>query len=175
VLPSDYEYVYALTTHELVGWRWRYRGATPNLETFAQALYHNTLVNFVIERRDSPQRIGFAQAFDASERNGWCHIGLTLDPALSRMGWALESGVLFVNYLFTLWNFRKLYATVVEFNAPEFQSALQRGFELEGRLVEHEYHNGRYWDMLLYSYTREAWETTGPALVAKLAEPPSIG
>ena len=158
--PQDYEYIYALTTHEQIGWRWRYRGVTPNPDTFSQALWHNTLVNFVIERVEVPQRIGFCQAFDASERDGFCHLGLILDPSLSRMGWAIESGALFVNYLFTIWNFRKLYATVTEFNLDNFASVTSHGFVIEGRLTEHEYHDGRYWDLLIMSMTRgmgEGW------------------
>ena len=70
VLPSDYEYLYMLVTHPEVAWRWRNRGNAISFDAFVQQLWAGTLVHFVIERKENDQRLGYVQAFDASERNG---------------------------------------------------------------------------------------------------------
>ena len=122
VFPSDYEYLYALANDDELAWRWRYRGASVSPELFQQHLWHNVISQFVVETVESSQRIGHVQAFDASERNGFCHFAVLLDPAVSRSGWSLEALLLFLDYLFAVWNFRKLYAEVLEFNYEQFAS-----------------------------------------------------
>jgi len=67
---------------------------------------------------------------------------------------------LFLQYVFTCWNFRKLYAEFPEFNLPLFESALRRGYcQLEGRLREHVYFGRRYWDLLTVAVYRDVWDT----------------
>jgi RimJ/RimL family protein N-acetyltransferase len=159
IFPSDYDYLYALATSEDMGYRWRFRGMSPSPEAFPQGLWHQVLAQFIIERVENGQRLGLVVAFDANERNGWCHIAMLLDPNVAGTGWVLEAGALFVNYLFTLWNFRKLYAEVLEFNYRSFSSGGGgRFFHEEGRLKDHEFYAGRYWDLLLIALYRDDWE-----------------
>lgn len=155
VFPSDYEYLYALATDEELGWRWRYRGASPSPELFQQQLWNGVLAQFVVEHVETKQRVGFVQAFDASERNGHVHFAVMTDPAVKRSGWIIESMLLFLDYLFTVWNFRKLYAEVLEFNYEQFASGAGSVFKVEGRFTEHEWHAGRYWDLLILALYRE--------------------
>jgi RimJ/RimL family protein N-acetyltransferase len=172
VMPSDHEYLYALATHPDMTMRWRYRGASVSYDTFLQHLWANTLVHFVIERKDGGQRLGYIQAFDAAERHGWCHFAVMLDPMLERSGWAVECLPLFLNYVFTVWPMRKLYAVVLESNYPELASGAGEWFVVEGRLEEHEYYDGRYWDLMFVTVRREDWEKSGPMMVEKLTRPP---
>ncbi len=171
VLPTDNEYLYALATHPEVTWRWRYRGQSISYEQFVQQLWAGTLVHFVVERRENGQRIGYVQAFDASERHGWCHFAVMLDPMLERSGWAFECMPLFFNYLFTAWNFRKLYAVALENNYEQLRSGAGAWFVTEGRLAEHEWYDGRLWDLILLAVRRDLWERNGPKLVARLTAP----
>ncbi|HWS45960.1 MAG TPA: GNAT family N-acetyltransferase [Acidimicrobiia bacterium] len=173
VMPTDHDYLYQLATHPDITWRWRYRGQSIGYDTFLQQLWGGTLVHFVVERRDGGQRVGYVQAFDASERHGWCHFAVMLDPMLERSGWAIECLALFFNYVFTAWNFRKLYAVVLENNYEELHSGAGTWFITEGRLAEHEWFAGRYWDLVFLTVRREDWEPSGPALVAKLTERPA--
>ena len=169
VMPRDHDYLYRLSTHPDVTWRWRYRGESIPFEQFVQQLWGGTLVHFVVERIEGNQPIGYVQAFDPSERHGWCHFAVVLDPTLVRSGWALECMALFFNYVFTCWNFRKLYAVVLENNYEELASGDGSWFVTEGRLAEHEWFAGRYWDLIFLTVNREDWEKAGPALVEKLA------
>jgi RimJ/RimL family protein N-acetyltransferase len=170
VLPNDVEYLYRLSVHPDVTWRWRYRGQSISFDQFAQQLWAGTLVHFVVERIEGNQPIGYVQAFDASERHGWCHFAVMLDPALERSGWAIECLALFFNYVFTAWNFRKLYAVALENNFDDLKSGAGRWFVTEGRLEEHEYYDGRYWDLVMLAVRREDWEKSGPELVEKLTQ-----
>jgi RimJ/RimL family protein N-acetyltransferase/acyl carrier protein len=170
IMPADYEYLYVLTTHEKLGWRWRYRGATPSPELFQQQLWQGVAAQFVIEHVGDQKPIGFVQAFDPSDRNGHCHFAIVLDPALERTGWALEALLLFLDYLFTIYNFRKLYAEVPEFNYASFASGNERDFKIEGRLREHDWHAGRYWDLFFLAVYREDWERRWHPKVQRLIE-----
>jgi RimJ/RimL family protein N-acetyltransferase len=177
VFPSDYEYLYALATHEKLGWRWRYRGTTPNPEVFQQNLWQTTVVQFVVERIEDGRSIGHVQAFDADDRNGFCHIGILLDPAVERSGWALEALLLFLDYLFTVFTYRKIYAEVVEFNYEQFASGANSVFKVEGRFKDHDWHAGRYWDLIVLALYRQDFERDWHPRVAQMTagagEPPA--
>jgi RimJ/RimL family protein N-acetyltransferase len=175
IFPSDYEYLYALATHEQLGWRWRYRGTTPSPESFQQILWHNTLAQFVIEHVEDNRRIGHVSSFDANERAGFCHIGVLFDPGVARSGWALESLLLFFDYLFTVFNLRKLYAEVLEFNFGQFASGAEHVFKIEGRLADHDWYDGRYWEMLVLALYREDFMRDWHPRVAELIAPSPAG
>jgi hypothetical protein len=63
-----------------------------------------------------------------------------------------------VNYLFVNWDFRKLYAQAPEFNVPQFGSGKDRLLVEEGRLCEHVFFDGRYWDDVIFAVYRSEWE-----------------
>lgn len=168
VYPSDHEYVYALANTPEIAPRWRYRGETPSFETFVRELWQGTLAHFIIERKVNGQALGYVQAFDASERNGWCYFAVMVDPTLFRSGWVIEGVALFVNYVFTLWNFSKLYAVLLEPAYNDLHGATGSWFVTEGCFKEHEWYDGAYRDLYLVTLRRDAWEKSGPALIAKL-------
>ena len=170
ITPNDYDYLYALTTNEHVNSRWRFRGTSPNPDQFAQLLWQNALAQFIVEYRESGQPIGYLSAFDANERNGWCHISVLIDPGLSHTGWALESFALFFNYLFETFNMRKLYGEVLQPAFDDLASGAGTWFRVEGRLVDHEYYGGQFCDLILLALHRDDWNVHGKPLIAKLVE-----
>jgi RimJ/RimL family protein N-acetyltransferase len=174
VQQSDYEYLYALMSHPDVAWRWRYRGQALSFESFLHRVEPGTLVHFIVERIATGEPLGYMQAFDASLQWGWCHIAVVLDPAVALGGWAIEAPLLFLNYLFEMYDLRKLYASVHEFNYEQFASFAGDRYHVEARLADHEWHAGRWWDMLILAMYRRDWERTGPKLVAKLAKPKAV-
>ena len=65
-----------------------------------------------------------------------------------------------MDYVFRVFDFRKLYGEVLEFNFAQFESGLSsESFEIEGRLKEHEYHDGKYWDLVYISLFRDDWQS----------------
>lgn len=171
VRPTDYDYLYRLANHPDVAVNWRYRGPSPAPAQFARDLWSGTLAHFVLERKLNKQRFGYVQAFDASSRNGWVHAAVMLDPMLVRSAWAFEGIPLFLNYVFTMWNFERIYAAAPEPVFALCESGESSWFRVEGRLREHEYIEGVARDVVLMTLTRTDWEKFGPGLVSRLTTP----
>ncbi len=167
----DHEYLYRLANHPAVAANWRYRGPTPPPNQFARDLWDQTLTHFVVERKFNRQRFGYVQAFDASMRNGWVHAAVMLDPTLVQSAWAFECVPLFLNYLFTMWNFRHVYAAAPQPVFDLVSSGESKWFRVEGRLRDHEIVDNEFRDVVMLAVARDDWEKFGPALVAKLSTP----
>jgi RimJ/RimL family protein N-acetyltransferase/acyl carrier protein len=157
-------YLYELSLRPEVGYRWRFRGLTPSPDEFRQSMWSGVLAQFAIET-SAGKPIGLVQAFKADFRHGYAFLAILLEPSLRKRGWPLEAPILFLNYVFTNWSFRKLYAESLEFNLVQFSSAIGEMFEQEGCLRDHEFYDGRYWDMHVLSISRDTWDKVGPRLV----------
>ncbi len=168
VYPTDHEYLYTLANRPGVAWQWRYRGASPPIEQFVHDLWESTLVHFVVTRADDGARIGYIQAFDASERNRWCHFALMLDPEHAASPQALECVPLFFNYVFTIWDLDRLYAVALEPVYERWRHYEGAWFVTEGCMKEHEWCDGAYRDLYLLTVRRDDWAKAGPGLVAEL-------
>lgn len=158
VLPVDVDALYRLSLHPSVSWRWRYRGTAVSPEEFAVHLRQDVLVHFVVERRDSAEPIGYVVGSGANHRDGWAYVAALGVPTVNGSGLMVEATALLVGYLFSNWTFRKLYFDVNEYNLPQFASALQRYFSIEGQLKAHVWNGGRYWDTFILSVDRSTWE-----------------
>lgn len=165
---SDYESLFELVSHTEATNRWRFRGATPSPEDFREMLWRGVLTQFVICRKTSETPIGLITAFDVDYTNNVVHLALLLDRTVRRTGWPLEAAIVFVNYLFEHWAFRKIYVESVEYAARWFRrAATRRLFVEEGCLSDHEWFAGRYWDVHLLALHRERWlEESGRYLKA---------
>lgn len=65
-------------------------------------------------------------------------------------GYGTEATALACNYAFKNLKLHKLQARVVDANIPSFKVLEKNGFELEGRLKDHYYIDGKYYDCLWY-------------------------
>lgn len=157
IVGTDHGWLYALSTNQENGFRWRYGGSTPSPDLFVRTLWDQVLVQFVVERRATHEPVGLVVAYAADLHSGHVQIGVLLDPGAQKRGWPLEAAFLFINYLFSNWNIRKLYAECLEFNYRQFASGAGRLFRVEARLRGHHYWNGQHWDKLIASCTRVEW------------------
>jgi RimJ/RimL family protein N-acetyltransferase len=166
VTEADYDFLYDLAVNPETAFRWRYRGATPSPATFVEGIWHGVLAQFIVVVPPAtldPRGVGAENGADAGHvlayepdlRNGHVAFAVAMAPEHLRTGLAVDSLVLFLNYLIENWNFRKLYAQTIEFNYAEFQSGLGRYFHEEGRLREHEFYAGKYWDVVHLAMYRE--------------------
>lgn len=160
ISPDDVPSLYEAMVHPSFGYRWRYRGTTPSPASVAQDLFDgSSFVQFVVERKVDFSILGMVQAYNARPDSGTCYFAFTRtareqDP-ISEMFVGLY---LFISYLFRTFPLRKLYAEVPGFNWDRFESGVGEFFEVEGRLKEHDYYGGRYWDQFLIALRRERWE-----------------
>jgi hypothetical protein len=74
--------------------------------------------------------------------------------------------VLFVDYLFQGWPYRKLYIECPEYNQDQIQSFLSL-CHMEGLLREHLFLDGRYWDLGTWSIWRDSWPQLRTALIRR--------
>jgi len=78
-----------------------------------------------------------------------------IDSQYLNKGYGVESLVLFINYLFSYFNFRKIYFDVYAFNDLSYKSLKRAGFIEEGRFKEHRFWNGEYYDLIRLSVFRD--------------------
>jgi RimJ/RimL family protein N-acetyltransferase len=157
VTPDDYRSLHAAELSEELGPRWRFRGATPSPEQWSQATWDSTLAQFLVVDRGADRPIGIAAVHQANFRDGFAYLSAArFEP--SRPSPVMMLGIaLFLDYVFYCWDFRKLYMEVPEYNYEQLSSIVDRFAQLEGRLQDHLYLGGRYWDQMILAIHREQW------------------
>lgn len=142
--------------------RFRLRGTTASPESFLRLLWDRVLCQFAVVH--AGRMVALVSAFEADMRNRHVHVAVVARPDAAP-GAGLEGLALLMEHLFTEFDFRKVYAEVMESNLEAFRSGLERVAAVEGRLVDHEYHGGGYEDMLILSVTREGWQVHADRLL----------
>jgi hypothetical protein len=89
---------------------------------------------------------------------GFVYFAVTRFDLADRTLAFFEGVFLFVDYLFDTWPLRKVYADSLEFNFDQFAGGTATFFEVEGRLKDHVYLKGRYWDQIILAVWRERWK-----------------
>lgn len=171
--PRDYDYLFELSTGQDAATLWRYRGATPAPEQFTQSLWQDVLASFTIVRSKSQVPVGLVYAYRADFRNGFTHMALIVEDVPDRPILAHDGVLLFVNYVFTCWPFRKIYGETSERNWQRFQNGSTMAFVEEGRLKEHEYFGGRYWDSLFLALYRHQYEERARRILPRILASPA--
>jgi len=160
VHPEYVPFLYDLAIREDVGWRWRFRGAIPDIETFEAGLRQGVLSQFVVVAAPSGMPVGTVGSYQGDLGRGTAHVAAAFVPEQWGSRLPIAAVDLFVRHLFQVWNLRKLYLEVPEFNYAQIASGVGRYFEVEGRLREHSYYDGRYWD----EYVLAVYRTNIPGL-----------
>jgi RimJ/RimL family protein N-acetyltransferase len=158
VEPADMPFLYGLATEGETAERWRYRGATPDRQTFANQLWDNILTQSVVERVADGQLVGLVCAYNANHRDGFVYLAGVCDVPFTRTGLCAESLCLLAEKVFRNWSFRKVYFEAPAFNYEQFASGAKGFFREEARLQDHTYYAGKYWDLIVGSLTREGME-----------------
>lgn len=155
--PPTAEYIpflYGLAVSEEVGFRWRYRGAVPTLENFQAGLHQGVLTQFVVTLPGTGEPIGMVVVYNADMSRGIGYLAAVFTPEYVLSGLGTEAVGLFVRYVFQVWNLRKLYMEMPEYNYEQIASGAGRRFDIEGRLRDHNYYDGQYWDEYVLSVRR---------------------
>jgi RimJ/RimL family protein N-acetyltransferase len=162
---QDYARLRQLELSEELAFRWRFHGATPGPEEYAQSLWRGTLCQYLVMDVARSRAVGVLSAYNADSRNGFCYVaGAKFDPK-ERTTLFLEGALLFLNMLFSGFNFRKLYLDTPEYNLAQLRSGIGRLFNIEGRLVDHWVVGDGHFDQVMMSVTRERWNELSPPLL----------
>jgi RimJ/RimL family protein N-acetyltransferase len=76
--------------------------------------YH---IFMLIEHQRSSQIIGFIYSYDPQFVDGHCYLAVFIDRDWRKRGYGAEATCLFLNYLFTYFSFRKVYADTYSYNS----------------------------------------------------------
>lgn len=170
VLSADYAAIRAAELTGELAVRWRFRGSTPSPERWAQGLWQSVLAQYVIARQSDNRPLGLAMTYGANFQDGHAHLAVESFPPQERAPHMMLGGALFVEYVFTCWNFHKLYLELPEYNLSQIASGLNRLFVIEARKREHLYYGGRRWDELTLALYRDTWMQQSKTILAAEAQ-----
>jgi hypothetical protein len=158
----DYPHLRRAELSEQLAFRWRHRGVHLPPESFAQSLWSGAFLNFIVESLVDSQPIAVISAYSLATDSSFCYVGAARFAASSAVASPTVGGIgLAFQYLFKGWPLRKIYLETPDYNLHQFDGAMGWLLREEGRLVEHEYHDGRYWDHVTLALWRSDWESTG--------------
>ena len=160
VTPADYAAIQEIEMSGGLATRWRFRGRTMSPAEWAQSFWKDVLVQHLILERKGDEAIGLAVAYRPNFQDRYAYVA-ALRFATQATPLMLFGLSLFMDHIFTFWDFRKLYFETPEYNYGQFASGEGRWFETEGRLRAHLFHGGHYWDELILATTRERWMEHG--------------
>jgi hypothetical protein len=165
LVPEDYPYIRQAESAPELSARWRYRGATPSPDEWLQGLWAGRLAQFVVVARRSSTPIGLVAAYRANFQQGHAALAAERFGSARRSPLLVVGVALFVDYVFKCFALRKLYMELPEFNYEQFASGTDRYFTVEGRLRDHSFYDGRYWDELILAIDRRTWMTVREGLL----------
>lgn len=156
---EDHSLIIELEDHPANIRRWRYGGRTPSLEArLGPAGSNGIFLQLLVIEKASLRPVGMVVGYDPDFSNGYCSMAALSVPGYQSTGLLFEGGALFLNYIFTTWPLRKVYAESTSFNLEQFESITHSLFSVEGRLIDHVYLQGQYWDKLILALTRQTFE-----------------
>lgn len=171
LLPSDFEWCYALMCGPS-GARWRYRGRTPSPEVVSADLWRNVFAQFVVVDRELGTPMGLVGLYNVSLDAGRAHAFAVADPDRSTR--VVEGFGILCAWAFEQHGFERIFLEAPEFNAVTFAS-LGDAAVVEGRLRNYEFWRGRYWDLLIMSISRAAFDRRFSRLLDRRTGPVVTG
>jgi len=146
----------------------------PPVDDFLSTFDFGSEVMFAVEARRTGDTLGYA-SLQHKDPAGHIQAGIFIEGGRGGPGIGGEVSTLLVNYAFATWpEIHKVYFLTTDASAEGFGVGLV-GTTLEGSLREHEYFQGRLWDLHYYSVTREEWTTEGVHFLERLVSPAGAG
>lgn len=160
LMPEDEEFFRLLESVGDEGVKYRLRGMSLPSDGYHASLWAGVLVQLVVSDPVTSEPWGLVCCYGADLRNGHARIATIFTKRGRELVWPLLGISDFIDHVLRVFPLRKLYADVIEFNAHQFSATFGREwFREEGRLVDHEFHDGRYWDMVVMALHRADWES----------------
>lgn len=156
--PADYDMLRRAEISDDLGVSWRLSGSTPSPEAYVQSLWAGVLAQFLVVTNRDSRVLGLVAAYNADLSSGTCYVAFARFDTKDKSPAMVEGIVLFVDHLFSNWTFRKLYGESAGYNLGQLQTPIQRLLVEEGRLRDHVYAGGRYWDLHILALYRSTWD-----------------
>jgi RimJ/RimL family protein N-acetyltransferase len=152
--PQYLDFVYHFATREPSLAR-QLSGPLPGREEVLRRLADDALVQFIVLMASTRRPIGIVRAYRAQIPNGHAFVGGAMVPELRGTGIGSEAFLLFVAYLFSTWNLRKVYVEIPEYQLGAIRNHVGGVLVQEGRLRAHHYYDQQRWDQLLFAIYRD--------------------
>lgn len=153
--------------------RWRYRGATVSPEQWARGLWDGILAQYLVCTRSAGRPLGLVLVYRPNFTDGHAMFAAEAFSSPEPSPLLMFGAALLLDYTFACWNFRKLYLEVSEYNLGQLASGVGRVFAEEGRLREHLWCAGRYWDQVTLALYRDVWARESQRVLG-LARSPAV-
>jgi len=101
--------------------------------------------------------IGMVRIQNIDSVNAHCEVGLDIVPTHRGKGYGTSSYRMVLEYLFLHYNMHMVYLRVAEFNERAIRLYEQLGFVETGRFTEYLFRNGKFWDYILMTMTRDRY------------------
>lgn len=148
VEPRDYNRLRQIELSGAVVQTYRFRGKTPSPEAYAASLWNDTAVNLAVCVPPHGEVVGNMACYAASFRDEHAYISVLIAP-WARGAATFEAAELFLTYVFDTFDFRKVYADVLEPNLEQFGSIVGYVAREEGRFVGDVKIRGQWHDRLV--------------------------
>jgi len=165
VTPEDHRFLYVCATSPGNSLLWRYHGQIPPFEVFVNQLYADMFAHFIVQMKTG-EPAGYVMAYGQNLKARHVAVGALIAEHAQTGGIGQRAIELFVEYLFDVWPLRGVYADVPEFVADPFKYSAGMNSRLPfvetGRRPGYHYHQGVYWDDVVFYLSRERWEELRP-------------
>ncbi|WP_447003284.1 GNAT family N-acetyltransferase [Saccharothrix isguenensis] len=101
--------------------------------------------------------VGTLSTHATDQRVGRFGYGIGIGHEHQRRGYAAEAVGLLLDFMFGERRYRKCEAGVYAFNEPSLALHRKLGFQVEGRLRDHEFSAGRHHDVVLLGVLADEW------------------
>ena len=160
VTSNDYDMLYSwhFSTGQIhLWWDERHiRSFDEFVNDFNNKLRYFFFTFFVVVKRehetDIPVGFTYTSRFNPVDR--YVYSTMYLDREFTGKGLGIEAGQIHIQYLFSVFNIRKIYAEIYEYNKISIKAAKKAGFIEEARLKQHRWYIDRYWDLIIMSLHR---------------------
>ncbi len=99
--------------------------------------------------------LGMVQIFGRNLLHGTAQVGAIIDERLHGHGWPIQGVAKAAEAAFRYYPLRRLYFEVAEYSTPMLPKSLARVMDGPVIMPEHQYFDGRYWDVSIYWLSRE--------------------
>lgn len=168
---EDYSMLYFMEQDPAMAQQFRHHSYTIPPERYGEALWAGVDCQFAIESINDGTLVGIVNIHGSDKTNLNARLTILIRPDLHTKAWPLEALPLFIDHVFRVFPFRKLYADVTESVFDTFAAGSGIDFDIEGRLVAHHWIGGKWQDLLVLAVHRSKWENRqagGPGSFANL-------
>ena len=161
---GDYPLLYELAVNPAVGTLLRFRGATPDPDTFARSVWEHVLAQFIVTAEPDDQPVGLVVLSSPDFANGYAYLSALSIPEWHHTGLMIHGIGMLIEHAFHNWSFRKLYAECITPSYNTFKSGNGRYFTEQACLPEREFVAGTYQDLHILAIDRNQLGTISATL-----------